>query len=89
VDEEHEIGAERAIDQQFAAPMTVRPLLAQKILLRSRDRVGNPGISRQIRLSSLGRCAWQCDDVSWRTHWDVDSYNTNLTTVDSTTLAQP
>jgi hypothetical protein len=41
VHEEHVIGAERAIDEQLAAPMSVRMLLAEKILLRARDRVAD------------------------------------------------
>jgi hypothetical protein len=39
VHEQDEVGAQRAIDQQFAAPMAIGPLLPQKILLRSRNRV--------------------------------------------------
>ena len=46
VHEQDEVGAKRAIDQQFAAPMAVRALLPQKILLRPRDRVRNFRVSR-------------------------------------------
>ena len=38
VHEEHEVGAERAIDQQFTAPMTVGMLLPEQIVLSPADR---------------------------------------------------
>jgi hypothetical protein len=46
--EQHVVGANRAINQQLAAPMTVRPLLAQKIFLRTTDRLRNLGVGRGI-----------------------------------------
>ncbi len=64
VHEKDEVGAKCAVDQQLAAPMPVRTLLSQQVLLRTRNRVGNFGISRQIRLGPLRRRAWQCHDVS-------------------------
>ena len=41
VHEEDEVGAKRAIDQQFATPMAIRSLLSQQILLGARDRLRN------------------------------------------------
>ena len=48
--EEDEVGAECAIDQKFAAPMTVFVLLAQKVLLRARNRFRNFCVSGNKRL---------------------------------------
>jgi hypothetical protein len=36
--EEHEIGAESAVDEQFAAPMAIGMLLPEQILPRPRNR---------------------------------------------------
>jgi hypothetical protein len=44
--EKHEIGAECAIHQQFAAPMTIWPLLPQQILLRAGNGLRNFRIDR-------------------------------------------
>ena len=41
--EQDEIGAERAVDEEFAAPMTIRVLLPEQILLRTRDRARDHG----------------------------------------------
>jgi len=46
--EQHVIGAQRAIHQQLAAPMTVRLLLTQKIFLRTADRLRNFNVGRGI-----------------------------------------
>ena len=37
VHEEHEIGAESAVDKKFATPMAIRMLLPEQVLLRPRD----------------------------------------------------
>ena len=62
--EKHKIGAERAIDQKFAAPMTVLALLAQKILLRPRNHLGDLNVSRRVRVRLSRFRAWQCNNVS-------------------------
>ena len=43
--EQHVIGAERAIDDQLAAPVAIRLLLAQKIFLRAIDGLCNVGVA--------------------------------------------
>src|SRR5204863_6233903 len=43
--EQHEVGAEGAVDDQFAAPMAILVLLTQQILLRALNRVRNVGFS--------------------------------------------
>src|SRR6266446_2396204 len=58
VHEEHEVRAKGAIDQQFTAPMAVRTLLPQQILLRPPNCIGDLGISRQIRFGPFRSCAW-------------------------------
>jgi hypothetical protein len=37
--EKDKVGAKRAVDDQFAAPMAVRPLLPQEIFLRATNRL--------------------------------------------------
>src|SRR5450432_4496614 len=44
--EEHEVGAKRAIDHQFADPMPVGLLLTEQVGLRERDRLGQLLVSR-------------------------------------------
>jgi len=46
--EHHVIGAERAIYDQLATPVSVRLLLAQKIFLRTADRLRNFNVGRGI-----------------------------------------
>ena len=46
--EEDVIGAERAIDDEFAAPMAVGLLLAQKVFLGAGDRARDLLICRRI-----------------------------------------
>ena len=47
VHEQDEIGAERAVDKEFAAPMTIGMLLPKQILLGPRD--GRRNIGRRPR----------------------------------------
>ncbi len=57
--EEHEIGAESAVDEKFAAPMAIRMLLPEQILLRPRDRTRDLLIAGQISSRRTGRNSWQ------------------------------
>src|SRR5262249_20480574 len=54
VHKKHEVRTKRAIDQEFAAPMTVLALLSKKILLRARNGVGNFSVSCEEGLRALG-----------------------------------
>ena len=55
--EEDEIGAERAVDDELAAPMTIRMLLPEQIFLRSRDRVRDPRIVGRVPRGGIGKNA--------------------------------
>jgi hypothetical protein len=59
--EEDEIGAERAVDNQFTAPMTIRVLLPEQIFLRARDRVRDFCILCRISGFGIGKNARQRD----------------------------
>src|SRR5204863_1102694 len=61
--EENVIGAERAIDEQLAAPMAVRMLLSQQIFLRLRYRVGDLGVVVIVTRARFRRGAGQRDQV--------------------------
>ena len=64
--EEDEIGAERAIDEQFAAPMAIRMLLPQQIFLAARHGARNLGVTREIGRGGIGNGARQRDEVRGR-----------------------
>src|SRR2546423_10872728 len=66
--EEHVIGAERAIDDQLTAPVTVPVLLPQKILLRARDRIRDLGIVVPISVVRVRGNARQRNEIGnrWR-----------------------
>ena len=53
--EEDEIGAERAIDDQLAAPVAIRALLPQQIFLGATNRVCDLGIVARIRRMQRSR----------------------------------
>ena len=66
VHEKHVIRAEGAIDNQFAAPMAIHPLLAQQVVLRPRDYLRNLAIFRQVGLGYFRSRAWQDYEFSGR-----------------------
>ena len=55
VHEDDVVGAQRAIDQQLAAPLPVGFLLSQKIFLSQRNRPPDFFVRRRIRLRGFGR----------------------------------
>ena len=55
--EEDKIGAKRAVDEEFPAPMTIRVLLPEQIFLRARDRVRDLRIVRRISGCGIGKSA--------------------------------
>jgi hypothetical protein len=59
--EEDEIGAERAVDHQFAAPMTVRVLLPEQIFLRASDRIRDLCILCRVSGLGIGKNSRQLD----------------------------
>ena len=66
--EEHEIGAERAIHQQLAAPMAIRMLLAKQILLRLAHGAGNLRVGRHEGVGLVGPRARQSNYISRTRH---------------------
>jgi len=55
--EEDKVGAKGAIDEKFTAPMTIRMLLAEEILLSS--RYGVPDLLVPRHLSGIGNGSGQ------------------------------
>src|ERR1041384_2945423 len=72
--EEDVVGAKRAIDDELAAPVTVRVLLAQKIFLGPANRTGDLRIVVGIRVARVRRNAGQRDQVgNRRCHRDYEA----------------
>jgi hypothetical protein len=61
--EEDKIGTERAVDEEFTAPMTIRMLLPKQIFLGARDRTPDLRIVGRISRNGIGKDAWQRDQV--------------------------
>jgi len=68
--EEHEIGAKSAIDEEFAAPMTIGMLLPKQILLSTRDRTCDFLTLGQMFSCGTGRNSRQRDYIRGR--WRVE-----------------
>jgi hypothetical protein len=68
VHEEDKIRAKRAVDDELAAPMAVRALLAQEILLGRSNRARDIGIVVAINRARVRRNARERDQVGnrWR-----------------------
>src|SRR5207244_6459441 len=66
VHEEHIIRAESSIDNQYAAPMAIRYLLAQQIVLCPRDYLRNLAVFGQVVLGYFRSRAWQDYELSGR-----------------------